>query len=213
VTKIGLRQERSRGRRKQGEVSDRAHAPPLLKAALAHVQFETIHPFLRWQRPHRAPADTLLLCHEAYCSSRLLYLSLHLKQRCKEYYECFQRVRLEVSERNGWNFFFDGSRRRPEQSADTRGASCAFYRKTSRNSLPPRGPPRSCACMGLLQRQPMLTVNRTLSLMEDAPTFATVNNGLSRLASLGLAEKKRPPLSRVPYKEYLAIFSAGTEPI
>jgi Fic family protein len=67
----------------------------------------------------------------------------------------------------------------------------------------------------LLQRQPMLSVKRTISLMSEAPTFATVNSAFGRLAELGIVEEKTGGArNRVfAYRDYLAILSEGTEPL
>src|SRR6185295_1548637 len=69
--------------------------PPLLKAALAHVQFETIHPFLDGNGRVGRLLITLLLVSERLLSEPLLYLSLYLKTNRLEYYELLQRVRTE----------------------------------------------------------------------------------------------------------------------
>ncbi len=70
--------------------------PTLLKAALAHVQFETIHPFLDGNGRLGRLLITLLLCAEGALSQPLLYLSLYFKQHRNEYY-----IRLDAVRREG----------------------------------------------------------------------------------------------------------------
>lgn len=81
----------------------------LVKAALAHAQFETIHPFLDGNGRGGRLLITLLLCGEGRVLSRpLLYLSLYLKENRDEYYERLQRVRTH-GEWEAWlRFFLDG---------------------------------------------------------------------------------------------------------
>jgi hypothetical protein len=69
------------------------------------------------------------------------------------------------------------------------------------------------ACNGFLHAWPL--GKRALSLMEDAPSFATINSAFGRLVRLGLVEEQTgSPRYRVfAYKKYLEILSEGTEPL
>ncbi|HVS53138.1 MAG TPA: Fic family protein [Opitutaceae bacterium] len=195
--------------------ADAAVVPPLLKAALAHVQFETIHPFLDGNGRMGRLLITFLLCHEGVLQQPLLYLSLHLKQHRREYYDLLQRVRTEGVWEEWLEFFFEGIAVTADQSADTARRILRLFQKNEQK-LSAAGVSASVLRVhALLQRQPMLTVNRALSLMDDAPTFATVNNAFGRLVNLGIVEEKTgSPRYRVfAYKEYLAILSEGTEPL
>lgn len=81
---------------------------PLLKAALAHVQFETIHPFLDGNGRLGRLLITFILCAEGVLSQRMLYLSLHFKKHRPRYYELLQSVR-ETGDWEEWlAFFFTG---------------------------------------------------------------------------------------------------------
>lgn len=79
--------------------------PPLVKAGLAHVQFETIHPFLDGNGRIGRLLITLLLEHLALLQSPMLYLSLALKRRQPEYYAHLGTVR-EGGDWEGWTAFF-----------------------------------------------------------------------------------------------------------
>jgi Fic family protein len=59
---------------------------PLLKAALAHVQFETIHPFLDGNGRLGRLLITFILCAEGVLDAPMLYLSLYLKKHRDDYY-------------------------------------------------------------------------------------------------------------------------------
>jgi Fic family protein len=78
---------------------------PLLKAALAHVQFETIHPFLDGNGRLGRLLITFLLCAEGVLRQPLLYLSLHFKRHRDEYYRLLQDVRVN-GEWEAWLRFF-----------------------------------------------------------------------------------------------------------
>lgn len=75
--------------------------PALLKTAVAHVQFETIHPFLDGNARIGRLLVTLLLCEERALAEPTLYLSLFFKERRDEYYALLQRVR-EASAWEEW---------------------------------------------------------------------------------------------------------------
>lgn len=79
--------------------------PVLIKAALMHVQFETIHPFLDGNGRIGRLLITLLLCHEGVLRHPLLYLSLFFKQHRTEYFDLLMRVRADGNW-EGWLCFF-----------------------------------------------------------------------------------------------------------
>ncbi|PIR34020.1 MAG: cell filamentation protein Fic [Alphaproteobacteria bacterium CG11_big_fil_rev_8_21_14_0_20_44_7] len=79
--------------------------PTLIKAAIAHLQFETIHPFLDGNGRVGRLLITLLLCSEEVLTKPILYLSLYLKQNRKTYYELLSSVR-EVGNWEAWIEFF-----------------------------------------------------------------------------------------------------------
>ena len=82
--------------------------PILIKAALAHVQFETIHPFLDGNGRVGRLLITLLLCAERVLQQPLLYLSLFFKQHRDAYYDHLQRVRTEGAWEAWLDFFLEG---------------------------------------------------------------------------------------------------------
>ena len=79
--------------------------PPLLKAALAHVQFETIHPFLDGNGRVGRLLIPLLLVHEGVLAEPLLYVSVYFKSHRATYYALLQRVRQE-GDWEAWIDFF-----------------------------------------------------------------------------------------------------------
>jgi Fic family protein len=82
--------------------------PPLIRVALVHVQFETIHPYLDGNGRLGRLLIALLLAHWGLFSRPLLYLSLYLKAHQSEYYDRLGAVRTE-GDWVGWTrFFLDG---------------------------------------------------------------------------------------------------------
>ena len=79
--------------------------PPLLKAALAHVQFETIHPFLDGNGRLGRLLITLILCERQVLQEPLLYLSLYFKEHRQHYYELLNNVRI-AGDWEAWLAFF-----------------------------------------------------------------------------------------------------------
>ena len=82
--------------------------PPLVRAALAHVQFETIHPFLDGNSRVGRILITLLLYAEGVLREPLLYLSLYLKQHRQTYYELLNRTRRDGDWESWLLFFLEG---------------------------------------------------------------------------------------------------------
>jgi Fic family protein len=82
--------------------------PVLVKAALAHAQFETIHPFLDGNGRVGRLLITLLLVAEGVLDRPLLYPSLYLKQYRDVYYERLQRIRTHGAWEEWIGFFLDG---------------------------------------------------------------------------------------------------------
>jgi Fic family protein len=82
--------------------------PILIKAALAHAQFETIHPFLDGNGRVGRLLITLLLCSQGVLSRPLLYLSLYLKRHRDTYYDHLQRIRTEGAWEDWLEFFLEG---------------------------------------------------------------------------------------------------------
>jgi len=99
--------------------NDPVRTRPLLKAALAHVQFETIHPYLDGNGRLGRLLITFLLCAEGVLRQPLLYLSLHFKRHRDEYYRLLQDVRLHGIWEDWLRFFFEGVIQTSESATTT----------------------------------------------------------------------------------------------
>ena len=92
--------------------------PPLIKAALAHVQFETIHPFSDGNGRLGRLLIALILCNEGVLREPSLYLSLYFKRYRADYYDMLNGVRVR-GEWEAWlGFFLDGVADTAQQAVD-----------------------------------------------------------------------------------------------
>lgn len=90
------------------EVKGAEPTPLLIKAAIAHAQFETIHPFLDGNGRLGRLLITLLLVADGVLKRPLLYLSLYLKQNREAYYDYLQRIRSHGAWEEWLSFFLEG---------------------------------------------------------------------------------------------------------
>ena len=93
--------------------------PAIIKAALAHVQFETIHPFLDGNGRLGRLLITFLLCVEGVLKAPVLYLSLYFKNNRREYYDQLNRVRQTGDWETWIVFFLEGVVETATQAAET----------------------------------------------------------------------------------------------
>jgi Fic family protein/ribosomal protein S8 len=82
--------------------------PLLIKAAIAHVQFESIHPFLDGNGRLGRLLIVLLICNNGMLDEPILYLSLYLKQNKQQYYDLLQEVRHNGAWETWIEFFLEG---------------------------------------------------------------------------------------------------------
>lgn len=85
---------------------DPVSSPPLIKAALSHIQFETIHPFLDGNGRLGRMLITLILHEQKVLRQPLLYLSLYFKKHREEYYRHLMNVRTNGAWEDWLEFFF-----------------------------------------------------------------------------------------------------------
>lgn len=93
--------------------------PILIKAGLAHVQFETIHPFLDGNGRIERLLMTLLLCGSGMLDAPILYLSLYLKENRRVYYELLQEVRIHGTWETWLELFLKGVDKSAKQAIQT----------------------------------------------------------------------------------------------
>jgi Fic family protein len=184
--------------------------PLLVRAALAHVQFESIHPFLDGNGRLGRLLVTLLLIHEDAISEPLLYLSLYLKQHREEYYRLLQRVREKGDWLSWIRFFLEGVRETSSSATDTaRRIMSLFAADRQRVSGLGRSASSALRVHEYLQRKPLTPVSGAADA--TGLSFPTVQSAFASLHGLGLInEVTGKERGRIyAYSEYLSILSEG----
>ncbi len=187
---------------------------PILKAALAHVQFETIHPFLDGNGRLGRLLITLLLVAEGILKEPLLYLSLYLKRHRKEYYELLQAVRTEGDWESWVDFFVRGVRETAEEAVSTaRRLARVFAEDHTRIQKLGRVAGSALRVHHALQHHPIQTIKSLADRTEL--TVPTVTSALAHLVDAGIVrEITGRPRSRVfAYDRYVRLLSEGATPI
>ena len=188
--------------------------PALVKAALAHVQFETIHPFLDGNGRVGRLLITLLLCVEGILREPLLYLSLYFKQHRDRYYELLTTVRTDGNWEAWLAFFADAVRETASAAAETaRSLVEAFGADRERIRRIGRGSLSALQVHHELQRRPLCNITTLVTATKlSAPTVA---KALDLLTKLGVVrEVTGRQRNRVfAYAHYLDTLNEGTVPV
>lgn len=188
--------------------------PVLIKAALAHVQFETIHPFLDGNGRLGRLLITFILCAEGLLKQPMLYLSLYLKANRQAYYDHLQNVR-ETGDWESWiKFFLQGVVETANQAASTAQALVALFAK---DRMIIQSSDISTSTMQLtydaLLKQPVTNTRRLRELTgKPLPTLLRALDGLQQLGIITeITGKERNKV--FAYRAYLDILNQGTEPL
>jgi Fic family protein len=186
--------------------------PVLLKAALAHVQFETIHPFLDGNGRLGRLLIALLLCEQKVLREPMLYLSLYFKTHRQYYYELLNNVRMTGDWEAWLDFFAEAIIVTATQAVET-AQQILDLSNQDRDKISGLG--RAAASTLQVHRALMEhPIATSASLVEKTGiTPATVNKALGHLEQLGIvkeltAQKRNRLFS---YAGYIEIMSRGTE--
>jgi len=192
----------------------RAPYPGLVRAALAHVQFETIHPFLDGNGRIRRLLIAYILHHDGILSQPLLYLSLCVKQHRAEYYRLLDEVRLEGDWETWVDFFLEGVEQVAAGAVDTARRLVALFEEDRQRV---QGLGRTAATtlrvFGALCRRPPVTLNQVSE--RTGISFPSAAKGINALVGLGVAgELTGRRRNRIfAHGRYLSILTEGTEPL
>jgi Fic family protein len=186
--------------------------PTLIKAALSHVQFETIHPFLDGNGRLGRLLITFLLCEAGILREPLLYLSLYFKTNRQQYYEYLQAVRSD-GDWEGWlAFFLEGVARTANQASQTaRQILNLFEADGAKLSHLGRSAGTALRVHDLMRRRPVLSIAKAVDDLKLS--HPTLSKAFSNLTNLGIVRevtgRRRDRL--FAYGQYLAILNEGTE--
>ena len=186
--------------------------PILVRAALAHVQFETIHPFLDGNGRVGRLLITFLLCESGVLREPLLYLSLYFKQHRSTYYERLDGVRREGDWEAWLTFFLEGVRQTAEGAVSTaRRLADLFAEDRAAIALRGRQAGSALRVHEGLKARPVTSLQelRTRTGLSFPATAAAMDLLVDARVARELTGKRR---NRVfAYGRYLDILSEGTE--
>jgi Fic family protein len=193
--------------------TDDVGLPPLIRAGLAHVQFETIHPFLDGNGRLGRLLITLILCEAGVLHEPILYLSLFLKSRRDDYYRLLQEVRQAGAWEAWMEFFLTGVAETAEQASETARELITMF-DTHRHTIGMlgRSAPSALRVHELMQERPIVTIKTVADKL--GTSFPTASGALEKLAELKIVrETTGKQRGRVyAYSDYLALLDRGTEP-
>lgn len=191
---------------------DKTYIPALIKIALIHAQFETIHPFLDGNGRMGRLLITFWLCHQEILSEPLLYLSYFFKQNRIEYYDRLMEVRKK-GDWEGWIKFFlrgvaevsDESIFAAKQIISLKEENSKLLNETYHNINYQR-------LLDSLFKHPIISKNFVVKLLGVShPTASSVVDDFCKLGILEDASPKQARNKKYRFNNYLNILEKGTE--
>jgi len=188
--------------------------PPLIKAALIHVQFETIHPFLDGNGRIGRLLIVLQLVADGVLREPMLYPSLYFKTHRSLYYDLLNQVRRHGDWERWLEFFAQGIEVSATQALASANTLLEMVsRDRDRIAELGRAAPSALAVHRELQRHPIASSAALVKATSLTP--ATVNKSLEHLRALGIVSEltKRKRGRVFSYRRYVKELSTGTEPL
>jgi Fic family protein len=199
-----------------GDIEKYLHAtdslPPLVRAGLAHVQFETIHPYLDGNGRLGRLLVTLVLEEWKLLSQPLLYLSLFFKRHRENYYHALNRVRTEGDWESWTKFFLEGVAAIAEEAVQSARELFALVgHDRTRVLAAGKATVVASRLFEELPRHPVITITGVVELLKT--TKPTAAKAIALLEEVGiLAETTGRKRDRTfSYKKYLDKLRVGTE--
>ena len=187
--------------------------PVLLRAGLAHVQFETIHPFLDGNGRVGRLLITLLLCQAGLLSQPLLYLSLYFKKHRGDYYDLLNQVRLTGDWEAWLGFFLEGVKQTGEGAVSSARRLSRMF-QDDRNRIQAAGGRKTRSALRLhdaLKASPLLSL--AAACRKTGLSFRATASAMELLATHGIAReitgKRRNRL--FVYDRYLSVLNEEAE--
>lgn len=187
--------------------------PALIKIALIHAQFETIHPFLDGNGRMGRLLITFWLCQQRILEQPLLYISYYFKQNRAEYYDRLMAVRTNGDWENWIRFFLRAIAATADEA--TESAKQIFALRTRCQSMLSalgQNNGKQEALLDLLFEHPVLTKIEAAELLNVS--YPTVSGMIDNFCSIGILEDLQPDKKRYKkyaFRDYLAILQRGTD--
>ena len=187
--------------------------PFLVRAGLAHVQFETIHPFLDGNGRVGRLLITLLLCNAGVLRQPLLYLSLYFKQRRSEYYDLLNRVRRAGDWEEWLAFFLEGVRVTAEGAVATSQRLTEMF-ASDRAAIERHIGRRAGSAIRVhdaLKARPVVSLPQVCA--QTGLSFPAASAAMQSLVEQGIARELtgRARNRKFAYDRYISILQEGTE--
>lgn len=163
------------------------NATPIVKAGLAHAQFETIHPFLDGNGRLGRLLITMILCAEGALSQPFLYLSLYFRQHRDDYYAALQRVRSE-GDWEGWMaYYLEGIDWTARQTTETTMQLLDLFRSDRERVLTAARGKAMLRVYEQLQQRVIVSVRRTAEQL--SVSIPTATTALKALEEMGIVRE------------------------
>jgi Fic family protein len=185
--------------------------PTLVKAAIAHAQFETIHPFLDGNGRIGRLLISIMLVADRTLTHPFFYISLHFKRNRADYYAALQRIRTE-GDWEGWlRFFLIGTEAvATEATATAETLFDLFATDRARVEKLGRAAPSTLKVFDFLREKILVSPTRAAEAL--GLTWPTVQAAVKRLEALGIAKevtgKRRDRI--YAYEKQLRVLDEGT---
>ena len=180
------------------------NVPALMKAAISHVQFETIHPFLDGNGRLGRLLIPFILMTEGVLHEPVLYLSLYFKRHRSDYYRHLQEVREQGAWEAWLEFFLKGVVESAQQGYETAQKIERLFTQDRRKvETLKRAKVSALELYGYLQTHPIISIGQAAS--DLGLSFPTITANLNHLKELGIVhETTGKQRSRLfGYKNYL----------
>ncbi len=188
--------------------------PVLIKTGLAHVQFETIHPFLDGNGRLGRLLIILMLVDSKMITEPILYVSLYLKQHRKTYYDLLQEIRTNGSWETWLEIFLEAVIHSAQQALKTTGAITKLFAQDFAKIETLGRAQYSCMqVFEYLKKLPQ--VSTALIVKEVGISAPTARAALTHLVNLGIIEEitgnERQKV--YVYKKYLMLLEEDAQPL
>jgi Fic family protein len=186
---------------------DRTTLPALIHCALAHAQFETIHPFLDGNGRVGRLLITLLMCERKILQEPLLYLSYFFKMHRAQYYDRLMAIRNDGDWESWVKFFLRGVFEVSQGATDTARAILEL-REKHREAIASRfsNSVNGLLLLDYLFQQPVISVAMAEKRLKCV--YVTASNLIEQLTKMGILIETtgRTRNRRYQYQEYLEMF-------
>ena len=182
--------------------------PTLIKAALAHVQFETIHPFLDGNGRLGRLLISFVLYHDGLISQPLLYLSLYFKEHRSYYYDLLNRVRAEGDWERWIDFFLEGVEQTALDAVSRARQLVALIQQDQVHISQEGGANSMLRILDCFSHRPIETI-KGISVATGL-SYPSIGNALKRLEKMGIVHEitGRQRNRLFSYEAYMKILNA-----